>query len=113
MTRTVEERFNDLLTAIGRARVADRRLRLADSLGDEEGVQIAFDAFLHNLSVIGEAVRTLPPSILERDANTPWEDVAALRDVIGHGSHRIDPTMIHATVEGDLGPLEKAVKRLR
>lgn len=36
-----------------------------------------------------------------------------MRDVIGHRSHRIEPTVVHATVEGDLGPLETAVKRLR
>lgn len=71
MTRTAEECFTDILTAISRARVADRRLRLADSLGDEEGVQIAYDAFLLNLHVIGEAVTALPPTILERDPSTP------------------------------------------
>ena len=33
--------------------------------------------------------------------------------VIGHHYHRIVPEISHRTVESDLGPLEKAVRRLR
>ena len=113
MTRTVEERMNDILEAIARARVADKRLRLAESLGDEAGVQIAFQAILHNLFVIGEAVKAIPAEILEQDPETPWSEIAAMRDVIGHRYHRIVPEIIHRTVDGDLGPLEVAVRRLR
>jgi uncharacterized protein with HEPN domain len=64
MTRTVDERLNDILEAISHARIADKRLRLADSLGDEAGVQIAFESILHNLFVIGEAVKALAPHSL-------------------------------------------------
>ena len=113
MTRTVEQRMDDVLDAIIRARVADKRMRLAESLGDEVGLQVAFQAILHNLFVIGEAVRAIPDAILERDSETPWSDIAALRDVIGHHYHRIVPAIIHRTVEADLGPLETAVRRLR
>jgi uncharacterized protein with HEPN domain len=105
--------MNDSLDAIARARVADKRLRLAESLGDEVGVQIAFQAILHNLFVIGEAVKAIPAEILERDPATPWSEIAALRDVIGHHYHRIVPDIIHRTVEADLGPLDAAVRRLR
>ena len=113
MTRTVDERLNDILEAVAHARVADKRLQLAQSLGDEAGVQIAFESILHNLFVIGEAVKALPPEILDREQGTPWGDIAAMRDVIGHHYHRIVPGIIHASVETDLGPLEEAVKRLR
>lgn len=113
MTRGVDERLNDILVAIARARVADKRLRLAESLGDEAGVQIAFESILHNLFVIGEAVKALPAELLDGDPETPWSEIAAMRDVIGHHYHRIVPAIIHRTVEADLGPLEVAVKRLR
>jgi uncharacterized protein with HEPN domain len=113
MTRTVDERLNDILEAISHARIADKRLRLADSLGDEAGVQIAFESILHNLFVIGEAVKALPLEILDREPQTPWRDIAAMRDVIGHHYHRIVPEIIHGTVEADLGPLETTVRRLR
>jgi uncharacterized protein with HEPN domain len=113
VTRSVDERLNDILEAIAHARVADERLQLAESLGDEAGVQVAFESILHNLFVIGEAVKALPPRILERDPDMPWSEIAAMRDVIGHHYHRIVPAIIHRTVETDLSPLESAVKRMR
>lgn len=113
MTRSLTERFDDVLEAVTSARVADQRLRLAESEGDEVGVRIAFQAILHNLFVIGEAVKAIPVEVLEQDPETPWSEIAAMRDVIGHHYHRIVPEIIHRTVESDLGPLEEAVRRLR
>ena len=113
MSRSVDDRLQDVLDAIGRARVADKRLRLAESLGDEVGLQVAFQAILHNLFVIGEAVKAIPPEVLEQDPATPWSEIAAMRDVIGHHYHRIVPEIIHRTVESDLGPLETAARRLK
>lgn len=89
MTRSVDERLNDILEAIAHARVADERLRLAQSLGDEAGVHVAFESILHNLFVGGEAVKALSPQILERDPDMSWSEIAAMRDVIGHHCHRI------------------------
>lgn len=113
MTRSLAERFDDIIEAIRSARVADQRLRLAESLGDEAGLKIAFQAILHNLFVIGEAVKSIPVDVLEQDPTTPWSEIAAMRDVIGHHYHRIVPEIIHRTVASDLGPLETAVLRLR
>jgi uncharacterized protein with HEPN domain len=112
MSRSPAERLQDILDAIARARIADERMTQAESMGDEEGVQIAFEAILHNLFVIGEAVKAVPASILDSAPETPWSDIAALRDVIGHHYHRIVPEIIHRTVQGDLAPLEKATSTL-
>lgn len=112
MTRSTQERLQDILDAIARARAADKRMRLGESLGDEVGVQIAFQAILHNLFVIGEAVKAMPADVLDREPATPWNEIAAMRDVIGHRYHRVVPAIIHRTVESDLGPLESAVRRL-
>lgn len=113
MTRNVNERLGDILEGITRARVADQRMRLAETQGDETGVQIAFEAILHNLFVIGEAVKALPSTILDGEPETPWSEIAAMRDVIGHHYHRIVPAIIHRTVDQDLGPLEVTVTRIR
>lgn len=105
--------MGDILESIARARSADDRLRLAESEGDETGVQVAFESILHNLFVIGEAVKALPSELIDREPTTPWSDIAAMRDVIGHHYHRVVPAIIHGTVEHDLAPLEVAVRRLR
>jgi uncharacterized protein with HEPN domain len=108
-----EERMGRILDAIARAKVADRRLRLAQSLVDDIGVQLAYQAILHNLDVIAEAVQSIPAEILERDPGTPWGEIVALPDAIGHGYLRIAPEAIHRMVETQLVPLDVAVRRLR
>jgi uncharacterized protein with HEPN domain len=112
VTRSAKQSLADILHAIARSRVADKRLRLAKSLGDDVGLQIAFQAIMLNLSVIGESVSALPVEILEREPGTPWSDFAAMRDATGHDYYRIVPEEIHRTVEDDLGALEAAVQRL-
>lgn len=113
MTRSVDERLDDILQAIAHARESDQRLRVSESQGDETGVQVAFESILHNLFVIGEAVKALPAELLDRDPATPWREMAAMRDVFGHHYHRIVPEIIHRTVETDLAPLEASVLRLK
>jgi uncharacterized protein with HEPN domain len=112
MARSVDPRLQDILDAIARARVADKRMRLGESLGDDVGVQIAYQAILHNLTVIVEAASAVPAEIVERDSETPWGEFAAMGDVLGRNYQRIDSAEVHRTVEEDLGELEKAVHRL-
>ena len=109
----VEQAMNDILDAIGRARVADKRLRLVDSLCDEAGLQLAYQAILHNLSVIGDAVSAIPEEILERDQQTPWSQFVEPPGLIVPDYFRIDPAQMHRIVETDLGALDVAVRRLR
>ncbi len=113
MTRSVEQRMNDILDAIARARAADRRMRLGESLCDDEGVKIAFQAILHNLVVIDEALRAIPVEILERTPEAPWSEFAAVRELIAPDYLHIDPAAVHRTIEADLGRLDAAVRRLR
>jgi uncharacterized protein with HEPN domain len=102
-----------ILDAIARIKVADRRLRLAHSLVDDIGVQMAYQAVLHNLTVISDAVRSMPPDVLERDPATPWSEIANLPVTMGGDYLRVDPDAIHVMVETYLEPLDVAVRRLR
>ena len=113
MTGSVEQRRQDILDAIARVWVADRRMRLGESLGDDVGVQVAVQAILHNLVVISEAVEAIPAEILGQAPQTPWTDIAAMRDVVGGPYQRVDPATLRRAVDDDLGPLELAVRRLR
>lgn len=113
MTRSVEDRLNDILDAIARISVADRRMRLAHSLVDDIGVQMAYQAVLHNLTVIADAVTSLPAELLERAPDTRWSEIIELPDEYGNAYLRINPEAIHQMVETVLGPLDVAVRRLR
>ena len=57
MSRSINERLGDILDAIRAARVADSRMRRAETGGDDVGVKVAFDAIHHNLFVIGKPSR--------------------------------------------------------
>lgn len=100
-----------ILAAIGRARVASKRMVLAESLADDVGVQIAFQAVLHNLSVIGEAVKVLTPEQREQVPDFPW-DAYAEADVIQPTYHQINPAEIQRTLGTALDPLEAAARRI-
>ena len=50
---------------IAHARAADDRLQRAESVGDEVGVQIAFESILRNFFIIGEAVKAIPTEVLD------------------------------------------------
>lgn len=112
MTRSVADRLQDILNAIDRARFADAQLQIAASHSDAAAEQMAFDSILHNLFVIGEAVKALPIEVLEREPDMPWNEIAAMRDVIGHHYHRVVPEIIHGTATKDLGPLEVVIIKL-
>jgi uncharacterized protein with HEPN domain len=112
MARTVDPRLQEILDAIARARIADKRMRLGASLGDDVGVQVAYQAILHNLAVIVEAATAVPAEILERDPETPWAEFGAMGEALGRNYRLIDTAEVHRTVDGDLGILERAVHRL-
>jgi uncharacterized protein with HEPN domain len=112
MSRNTTERLQDILEAITRAQIADDRMLQAENFQDDDGVRVAFESILHNLFVIGEAVKALPTTVLDEAGSIPWNEIAALRDVIGHHYHRIVPAIIHRTVRTDLDPLEKAIQQL-
>ena len=109
----VDERLNDILDAIARARVADKRSRLAESLGDDVGLQIAFQAVLYNLAVIGQAASGVPTEVRERDPGIDWGEVAALQDVVESRRHGITPAAVRSLLESDVARLEATVRRLR
>ena len=105
--------MDDILEAIARIRVADKRMRLGESLGDDVGVQLAYQAILYNLFVIAGAIRAIPDEILSRDPLTQWSEFVSLPDSIGPGYPATVPAVVHRAVQEQLGPLEIAVRRLR
>lgn len=60
--RQPRERLADIVTAVARIKQAEQRLVVAEQANNEVSVQVAFDAILYNLVVIGEAVNACQPS---------------------------------------------------
>ena len=113
MTRPVYARCHDILDAIEAARHAEARFASAGLERNSGEARLALDALLHNLFVIGEAVKALPREVLESEPDVPWRAIKGMRDVIGHGYHRVDVRVVQATVRQDLALLEAAIERLK
>jgi uncharacterized protein with HEPN domain len=70
------------------------------------------EAIILNFVVIGEAIKKIPPEIIDRYPDVPWKEFAGMRDKMVHGYFQISPTIIWETSRHDLIPLADAVKVL-
>lgn len=70
------------------------------------------EAIVLNFVVMGEAIKKIPPEIIDRSPGVPWKEFAGMRDKMVHGYFQISPTIIWETIQHDLPPLAGAVKML-
>jgi uncharacterized protein with HEPN domain len=70
------------------------------------------DAVLHNLEVIGEAVKKLPDDLTEGYPAIDWSGFARMRDVLAHQYFVADLDIVWQAVNEELPGLEAAVKEL-
>jgi uncharacterized protein with HEPN domain len=66
VTRTPSQRLADIRDAAERVSRATEALERAEANGTGDEAQLAFDALLYRLLVIGEAVKALPADLLTR-----------------------------------------------
>jgi uncharacterized protein with HEPN domain len=109
VSRTPKERLADISEAAVGVRKAVEALERAEASGAQEEAQLAFDALLYRLLVIGEAVKALPGDMLALQPNVPWQEIARLRDLLAHHYYRVDAGIIRRTVEAPLDELVAAV----
>jgi uncharacterized protein with HEPN domain len=69
------------------------------------------DAILHNLEIIGEAVKRLPPELVT-DSTIPWRRIAGFRDVLAHAYFSVDDAIVWNVVEQEIPRLTAVVQRL-
>lgn len=105
MTRGDRERLADIAEAIRRIREIVTRVPQIDD--------VARDAILYNLVIIGEATKHVGVEERERRPEIPWRRIAGLRDLLTHEYFRIEIDAIRKIVDRDLPALERAISELR
>jgi len=67
-------------------------------------------AVVWNLTVLGEAARHVPDSVIQSYPDVPWAKIRGMRNHITHGYDRIQLTIVWNVVTNELAPL---IARLR
>jgi uncharacterized protein with HEPN domain len=75
---------------------ADRKLE--SFVADE----MAYDATLRNLEVLGEAAKCIPEEIRQRHPDVDWRGLAGLRDVLAHAYFALDDPTLWKIVQIDI-----------
>lgn len=98
------QRLADVVAAADAIAAHLQRGDLADGL--------VFDAVRVRLIEIGEAVKSIDPTVLASEPDVPWQDIAGMRNHLAHRYFDTDHAIVAATVDHDLPPLLAAVRRL-
>lgn len=83
---------------------------------------MTFEAFAHDtktvyavirvLEIIGEATKSIPPHVRDRDTTILWRLMARMRDKLTHAYFGINLAVVWKTATEDLPTLEPAIAQL-
>lgn len=69
-------------------------------------------AVVRQLSIIGEAVKNLSPSLVADEPAVPWRPIAGARDRLIHAYFNVDLDAVWSMIEQDLPALRENVQRI-
>jgi uncharacterized protein with HEPN domain len=64
--------------------------------------EMAYDATLRNLEVLGEAAKQIPEEVRQRHAEVDWRGIAGLRDILAHAYFALDNATLWKIVRTDI-----------
>lgn len=73
---------------------------------------MAYDAVLRNLEIIGEAVKKVPEDVRKRYPDVEWRMIAGLRDILAHAYFALDDATLWDIVQNKVPLLLKQVRRI-
>lgn len=106
--REVRLYLTDIDDAISAIQSYTEKLTYEELAGDRK----TREAVILNFVIIGEAIKKIPPDIIDRTPEVPWKEFAGMRDKMVHGYFSISTTILWETIRNDLFPLAAAVRNL-
>lgn len=70
------------------------------------------DAVIRRIEIIGEAVRNLPVDIKQAYPETPWLDIADMRNKLIHEYFDVDLDLVWEVIKRDIPELKKQIEKL-
>ncbi|HEY0784155.1 MAG TPA: DUF86 domain-containing protein [Thermoanaerobaculia bacterium] len=98
MSRSWELFLRDMLEAARRV-VRYTAGRQVETFAADE---MAYDATLRNLEVLGEAAKNIPEEIRQRYPDVDWRGIAGLRDILAHAYFALDDATLWRIVRIDV-----------
>ena len=109
MSRSWELFFRDMLEA------AQKVVRYSSDVDDMEAFledEMAYDATLRNLEILGEAAKKIPEEVRQRFKEVDWRGVAGLRDVLAHAYFAIDEETLWKILRTDIPRLLDLLRQI-
>jgi len=106
--RILQDYLNDILESIADINEFTKGMTFENFVRDRKTVK----AVVRSLEIIGEAVNKIPENIWEKYPETPWQEIIGMRNKLTHEYFGIDLNIVWQTIEEDLVPLEKTVKKI-
>ena len=98
MSRSWELFLRDMLAAARKVVLFTSDRQLESFAADE----MAYDATLRNLEVLGEAAKNIPEEVRQRQPDVDWRGLAGLRDVLAHAYFALDDPTLWRIVQVDI-----------
>ena len=74
--------------------------------------EMAYDAVLRNLEIIGEAAKHIPDEVRRRYPDIAWREMAGLRDILAHAYFGLDDEVLWDIVQNEVPSLVDHIERI-
>ena len=109
MSREWTFHLTDMLTC------CDRISRYASGLTRKsfETNEMAYDAIIRNIQLLGEAARHIPDETKRTAPDIEWRSVIAVRNILVHGYFSIDNDIVWDIIQNKIPPMCKSLAVLK
>ena len=98
-----------ILLAIEKIREYTKGMSLLDFKKNE----MAQDAVIRNIEIIGEATKNISSDLKATYSEIPWKSIAGMRDKLIHDYMGVDTDVLWKTIEKDIPMLESTIRKIK
>lgn len=106
--RILLDYLNDILESISDIKEFTDGMTIEGFSNDKKTIK----AVLRSLEVIGEAAGKIPSQLIKSYPEIPWQEIIGMRNKLSHEYFGVDIDIVWQTIQEDLEPLDKSVRKI-